>query len=237
MVVESPASGPSAPPALAVRQLARRFGPRWVLVDVGFEVPRAGALMITGANGSGKTTLLRCLASALRVHHGEIRVGGVELWSARAELRHRVALVSHHTRLYDDLSAADNLRVWARLGGLPCDPAAVLGRVGLPVDRDDPVRTYSAGMRRRVALATALLKRPDVMLLDEPFAALDPDGRALVANLIREIRAGGAALVIATHLPAVTGPLCDQALHLEAGRIVWRGRPSDAPHVEPEADA
>jgi heme ABC exporter ATP-binding subunit CcmA len=223
--------------ALTVRGLARRFGRRWVIAGLDLDVPRGSALMVTGANGSGKTTLLRCLATALKPHRGTLHLFGQPAWDERAPLRARVALVSHATRLYDDLDAKDNLRIWASLGAYPVDPDALLRRVGLPTDHPEPVRAYSAGMRRRLALAIGLLKKPDLFLFDEPFAALDPAGRDMVASVMREERARGTTLVIATHLPTVTGPLCDRAVHLDAGKVAWSGSPKDAPSVEPEASA
>jgi heme exporter protein A len=217
---------------VSARGVARRFGPRWVLAGVDVELPRGGALLVTGANGSGKTTLLRCLATAIRPHAGGITLFGSDAWTDRAALRPRVALLSHPTRLYEDLSARENLATWARLGGHSADLDGLLQRVGLPTDRRDPVRAFSAGMRRRAALALLWLKRPALALLDEPFAALDPTGRELVSGMLRELRAGGATLVIATHLPRIAGPHCDAAIHLDAGRVTWRGLPGDAPAVE-----
>ncbi len=215
---------PDAPSAshdgLQVLDLARRFGPRWAVARVNLHVPRGGACMVTGANGSGKTTLLRCVATALRPHHGEIRFEGRDLWRERMALRPQVALLSHATRLYEDLDARGNLIVWARLGGLRADPAALLERVGLASDRREPVRTFSAGMRRRLALARVLLKRPALLLLDEPFTALDPDGRALLIERVRELRAGGTTVLVATHVPDVAAAICDQRVHMEDGRFV-----------------
>ena len=199
------------------------------MARVTLDVPPGGALMVTGANGSGKTTLLRCIATALKPHHGQIRLGEVDIWADRREARKRIALLSHASRLYEDLSAAENLRSWARMGGLAVDVPAALARVGLPADRRDPVRTFSAGMKRRLALARALLKNPDVLLLDEPFAALDPDGRELVGRLVDEIRASGVTLVVATHLPGSALSFCDQAAHMDDGRVIWRGEPSATP--------
>ena len=212
---------------LEVQRLSRRFGRRWALARVSLELSAGGGLLLTGHNGSGKTTLLRVLATVLRPHEGTIRLDGVDLWKGRRALRERIAFLSHETRLYDDLSATDNLRVWASLGGHAVEPAALLARVALPTDRREPVRTFSAGMRRRLALAVALLKQPDILLLDEPFSALDPEGRALVADLLGEIRAGGTAIVLATHLPQEAEALCDHAVHLDAGRVVWRGAPAE----------
>lgn len=210
-----------------MNDLSRRFGPRWVLTHVSFSVPAGGALLLLGANGSGKTTLLRCLSTALRPHHGQLLLHGEDLWSERARARGDVALLGHATRLYEDLTAGENLGVWARLAGLRPDPA-LLDRVGLGATGDRPVRAFSAGMKRRLALAVALLKRPKLALFDEPFTSLDTDGRALMGAVIDEVRASGAIVVLCTHHPAIGARHCEQAIRLDGGRVSWQGPAADA---------
>lgn len=215
----------AAPPAaadngLVINDLARRFGRRWALARIHLALPAGAACMVTGANGSGKTTLLRCVATALKPHHGRILLGERDLWKDRRTLRRRIALLSHATRLYEDLDARGNLATWAQLGGLTIDVSGLLTKVGLPTDRRDPVKTFSAGMRRRLALARVLLKQPDLLLLDEPFTALDPQGRDLVIELVSELRTRGTTLLVATHLPQVATRLCEEHVHMEDGRIV-----------------
>ncbi len=200
-------------------QVARRFGRRWALAGVSFEVEPGEGVMLTGHNGSGKSTLLRCLATALRVHHGTIRVDGLPLWENRHQLRTRIGMLSHAGALYDDLSGEENLRVWARLGGIRQDLRALLERVGLG-GRPEPVRTYSAGMRRRLALARLLLHRPSVVLLDEPYTALDAAGRQLVTALATELRDDGATLFMATHLVDYARNVCGRRIELMDGRLV-----------------
>ncbi|HMV66714.1 MAG TPA: heme ABC exporter ATP-binding protein CcmA [Myxococcota bacterium] len=214
-------------PGLQVDDLSRRFGPRWVLTHVSFDVPAGEALLLLGANGSGKTTLLRCLASALRPHHGAIRLGGRDLWAERASVRSDVALLGHATRLYEDLSAFENLAVWASLAGARAD-RAVLDRVGLADTGDRPVRAFSAGMKRRLALAVALLKAPRLALFDEPFTSLDVEGRALMGTIIDEVRAAGATVVLCTHHPEIGARHCERAIRLEGGRVAWRGPAREA---------
>jgi heme exporter protein A len=211
---------------LRIDDVSRRYGRRWALVHVSASVDAGQACMLVGANGSGKSTLIRCLATSLRPHHGRVMLGGADLWERRAELRAGIAYLGHQAHVYDDLSAAENLNVWARLGGYSVDIAALLARVGLDPERRDPVRTFSAGMRRRIALARMLLKTPRLVLLDEPFTALDPVGRELMLSVIRELKAGGAAVLMATHEAAVSGLVCERALALEAGRVRYDG-PAD----------
>lgn len=208
------------PQGLVIDDLARRYGQRWAVARVSFEVPAGTACQVTGPNGSGKSTLLRCLATALQPHHGACRLDGRDLWTHRGTLRPHISFLSHSSRLYEDLSARDNLRAWARLGGYSTDVDRLIERVGLEPERSDPVRAFSAGMRRRLALAVALMKKPRLLLLDEPFAALDPAGRGLILDVVRTLKATGAVVLLATHLPREASVVCDMAVHLESGRQV-----------------
>jgi len=205
---------------LIVEDLARRYGPRWVLSRVNLRLAPGGSCMVTGNNGSGKTTLLRCLATAIKPQHGRILLGGRDLWRERSYLRGQVAFLSHATRLYEDLDARGNLRTWARFGDASVAIDTLLERVGLPPMRRDPVRSFSAGMRRRLALARVLMKRPKLLLLDEPFTALDPAGRELLIEIVGEIQQNGATLVLATHMPDVSSRLCRDHIHMEGGSVV-----------------
>jgi len=208
---------------LHVRDLSRRFGPRWVLARVHLRVDAGESLLLLGPNGSGKTTLLRCLAAALKPHHGEATFNGVPIWEGRRIHRRHAELLSHASRLYADLGAAQNLSVWAQMGGYEADVHALLQRVGLHEVGPRPVRTFSAGMKRRLALARALLKRPQLVLFDEPFSALDPQGRDLVGDILSELREGGSTLVLSTHHPALGARYAEQAVVLESGQVRWRG--------------
>ncbi|MSQ03591.1 MAG: heme ABC exporter ATP-binding protein CcmA [Myxococcales bacterium] len=203
------------PPAIAATEVGRRFAGRWALRGASFDVGEGQTVLVQGANGAGKTTLLRVLASALEPTSGSVRLFGESARSQRA----RVGLLSHADGHYDDLSGAENLRVAARLGRLPGDAAALLGRVGLAARADDLVRTYSAGMRKRLAFARLLLKSPDLVLLDEPYAALDAEGQGLVDELLAELRARGATVVVSTHQVDRVAPRCDAALVVENGRV------------------
>lgn len=185
-------------------------------------------MLLLGPNGSGKTTLLRCLATALKPHHGQATFDGRDLWADRRALRRDIALLSHETALYHDLSARQNLVSWARMGGFDADVDALLDRVGLAETGPKAVRSFSAGMKRRLALARALLKQPRLVLFDEPFSALDPAGRELVGEILTEVRAAGATLIVSTHHAHVGARWCDDAIRLEAGQIAWRGPASDA---------
>lgn len=213
----------SQPAAIEVVDVSKRFGPRWAVARLSFALPAGRALLLTGHNGSGKTTLLRMLATATFPTAGQIRLFGQDTRAQRADLREQVALLSHASFLYEDLSAEQNLALVARVRGVPEAPAAVsalLDKVGLSKRSDSPARHFSAGMRKRLAIARLLLKRPKLALLDEPFGELDPAGIRQMEALIRELKDGGTGVVLATHLVEQGQSLTDERLHLENGRAV-----------------
>jgi len=221
-------------PPLAVETigLSRRYGRRWALSDVSLTVPVGSVVMLAGRNGSGKSTLLRVLATALRSDHGSARVAGHDVRDERDLVRRQVALLDHHSFHYEALSARENLGIAASFLGRSNDPS-LLTRVGLEARADDPVSSFSAGMRKRLALARVLLQDAAVVLLDEPYGELDPPGFALLDSVISELRSRAATVIMATHLVDRGRALCDRALLLEEGRLAWSGpaalMPAEAP--------
>ena len=208
-------------PALELHEVSKRYGAQWALVRLSLKVKRGTALLLTGHNGSGKTTLLRVLATAVRPSAGRVQVLGLDTAREPDKVRAQVGLLSHAHFVYEDLSALENLAVLARLLGEPQTAAtAALERVSLSPKDDRPVRTYSAGMRRRLALARLFLKQPAVALLDEPFVELDPNGVSELEARIRELRSAGTTLVLATHHIEQGLQLCTDRLHLEQGRSI-----------------
>lgn len=208
-------------PALQLHDVSKRYGARWALVHLSMTVKRGAAVLLTGHNGSGKTTLLRVLATAVRPSHGRVDVLGVDATAAPETVRAQVGLLSHAHFVYEDLSALENMVVLARLlGETPSVAAGALERLGLSPKDDRPVRTYSAGMRRRLALARLFVKQPAVALLDEPFVELDPTGVSELEARIRELRSAGTTLVLATHHIEQGLQLCTDRLHLEQGRSI-----------------
>lgn len=215
-------SGGAAAPAAELCAVARRFGPRWVLRGVSLRVERGEAVGVVGRNGSGKTTLLRILATALRPTRGSGWVWGHDLVEEAARVREVVGMLAHEPGVYDDLTAAENLRFALRMAGLPADGRAiaeVLEAVGLAREAGERVRGFSAGMRRRLALARLLARRPRVLLLDEPYASFDAAGVQVVNELARRTRDGGGAVVVATHDVARALGTLDRLLRLDDGRL------------------
>ena len=206
--------------AIDAERLARRYGRRWALSDVTIAIPRGSITMVAGPNGSGKSTLFRVLATALRPDAGRASILGFDLVRHRQDVRKAVAFLSHSSYLYDSLTARENLEVTAdHLGVGRQRIPAVLERVALAGRANDPVSAYSAGMRKRVSFARVLLQDPRVVLLDEPYAQLDPAGFDLVDSVVRELKSAGSTILMATHQPERTAGLSDFSLSLEAGRV------------------
>ena len=184
--------------AIALDGLGRAYGERVVLRDVTLELPAGATLAVFGSNGAGKTTLLRILAGLLRPHAGAARVLGRALPKEGWAIRGRIGLLAHDPLLYRDLSARENLAYHARLFGVSFERAeGLLERLGLALRADEPVRLLSRGMAQRVAVCRAVLHEPELLLLDEPLANLDPGAAEQVAPLIG--RASGATRVLISH--------------------------------------
>jgi heme exporter protein A len=218
----------AAPPAaIELDGLTRRYGERVALDGVTLALPAGATLVVFGPNGAGKSTLLRVLATLLRPHDGVARVLGRALPDEGWAVRGRIGLLTHEPLLYRDLSGRENLRFHARLHGVGLDRVeSLLERVGLRTRADDRVHTYSRGMVQRLAVCRAVLHDPEVLLLDEPRANLDPAAADLVEPLIGA--ASGRTRVVTSHDPAGGLAEADLALGLRGGRAVFVER---ADHV------
>jgi heme exporter protein A len=184
-------------------------GERHVLKGVGFAVPRGACLHIAGANGSGKTTLLRTLCGLLYAESGRVLWDGQDVHDDLPAFHARIIYIGHEPPLKADLSALENLRFWVgvRRRRATALLGAALERVGAAAWAERPVRTLSAGQKRRVALAALSLLAAPLWLLDEPTTNLDAEGQQLVGTLIGEQLAGGGLVLAATHqeLPVAAG--------------------------------
>lgn len=213
------------PPAIELRGLTRLFGERAALRDVTASVPAGATLAVLGRNGAGKSTLLRILASLLRPHAGEALVLGEPLPKRAWAVRARIGLLGHEPLLYRDLTARENLQFHARLHRVaPERIVELLRAVEMERRADEPVRTLSRGMVQRVAVCRAVLHRPELLLLDEPRANLDPGAGDLVAPLIG--RDAGATRVLTSHDPRAALAEADLVLALRDGRCAYFGGPA-----------
>jgi len=208
--------------AVSVEDVSRTFGRRRALTRVSFSVASGTILGLLGPNGAGKSTMLAILATLMRPSSGRVRFGTLDALTAGPLLRGRIGVLGHDLFLYPELTARENLAFFAGLYNIADADAAMtaLRRAGLGDRADDPVGSFSRGMRQRVALERALIHGPRLVLLDEPFTGLDDaSARALVGRLV-ELRDAGTILIVATHDLDLAEGLLDEAVFLRDGRVV-----------------
>ena len=209
------------------------------LAGVDLAVAQGEVVVLEGPNGAGKTSVLRVCAGLLPLTGGEGTVLGIDLRRDATALRRRVGMLGHAAALYDDLTVAENVRFAVRAAGASVTNVdAVLERLELGGRvRRTPVGRLSAGQRRRVALALLVTRRPELWLLDEPHAGLDAGARAVLGEIVSEVVAEGATVLLASHEPEESVPLADRVVSLVGGRVVGvrnvgatarRPRPVDA---------
>ena len=192
--------------AVDLRGVTRLFGAAPALVRVDLSIERGEAVVLRGPNGAGKSTLLRIVATALSPTYGGGSVLGFDLATGREEIRRRSELLTHRTRLYEELSARENLELFADLLGISrVRVGEALERVALDDVADERVRTFSAGMRQKVAVARAIVRDPELLLLDEPTTGLDTAARQAVDDMMLRASREGRTLVIATHHGVAAG--------------------------------
>lgn len=211
--------------------LGRHFGRRKALSQVNFEC-RAGEIVgLLGPNGAGKSTLLSILATLLSPSTGRVEYGDVTADKAGAALRRRLGVLGHDLYLYPELTARENLTFFAQLYGLPDVARTVaegLEHAALTLRGDDAVSGFSRGMRQRLALERALLHKPRLLLLDEPFTGLDQASSAALARRLKGLRDEGCLIVLATHDLEVAADIVSRVLFLRGGRLVDDpGEPAD----------
>jgi heme ABC exporter ATP-binding subunit CcmA len=227
-VTSSPASEPGLHVApdfdhVAVEDVSRHFGRRRAVTRITFTVRSSEILGLLGPNGAGKSTMLAMLATLMRPTSGRIRFGASDASTGEARLRGRIGVLGHDLFLYPELTARENLAFFAGLyGSADAAAAAVtaLGHAGLSDRADDPVGSFSRGMRQRVALERALIHEPRLLLLDEPFTGLDDASAAALLGRLRSLRERGAIVILATHDLDLAEGLLDQVVFLRDGRRV-----------------
>jgi heme ABC exporter ATP-binding subunit CcmA len=195
------------------------------LAGVDLDIDAGEIVLVSGANGAGKTTLLRLCAGLLPLRAGSAEVLGVDLGRDRRAVRRALALVGHETFCYDDLTVIENVRFAARAAGRSvADADSAIERAGLQRLADLTHSRLSQGQRRRVSLANALARSPRLLLLDEPHAGLDEQGRQFLGDVVRATRADGGAVVLASHELDLARDLATREVRLVAGQLHSRAR-------------
>jgi heme exporter protein A len=215
---------------IEIRKLVKAFGNRAVLKGVDLTVSEGEFLTLVGPNGAGKTTLMSVISTLTKPTGGMVNIAGYDLADGAVQLRRQMGLVSHKTLLYDDLSAEQNLRFYARMYDVADADArieVVLRRMGLWGRQRDPVRTYSRGMQQRLAIARSMLHDPPILLLDEPDTGLDQHAAAMLTDLLHEVGATRRTVLMTTHNLERGLELGDRVAILAGGRIAFQASKSD----------
>ncbi len=211
--------------AVELSSLARRYGFELVLKDISLVLSQGKTVVLAGNNGSGKTTLLKILATRLKPTKGSAKVFGFDLIKDAKEVRRHVAYVSVLGGHYQALTAFENLRLSASLYGHDRQEVTVaelegkLDAVGLLQVRNKQVRTFSSGMKKRLAIARLLISDADLWLLDEPYAALDTEGKSLIDDLLINGKSQGKTIIMASHELEHTRQFADSVLELREGYL------------------
>lgn len=223
-------------PAVEIRALTKDYVTDWrgrtrrALEDVSFSVPRGGVCALVGPNGSGKTTLLKICAGLTRATAGQCTIAGAS--AARATEAGRIGYVADEAALPEYLTPRSALTKLGQIAGgrapqLASEVERALEQTGLLADSNRKIRELSKGLRQRVALAQALVGTPEVLLLDEPAAALDPRALEQFATLVRHQRAAGRTVLLSSHFLPQVEELADQFVLLENGRVLFQGGRAD----------
>ncbi|MFF4546154.1 ATP-binding cassette domain-containing protein [Streptomyces sp. NPDC001435] len=210
--------------------LEKRFGAVHALRGLDLAVAQGTVCGLLGPNGAGKTTAVRLLTTLLRPDAGSARVAGHDLVRDAAAVRRRIAVTGQYASVDGDLTGRENLRLFARLHRVrgPAGRAGeLLERFGLAEAADRPASTYSGGMRRRLDLAACLVRRPDVLFLDEPTTGLDPAGRNGIWQAVRELRADGTTVLLTTQYLEEADQLADEIALVQRGRVAHTGSPAE----------
>jgi len=217
-------------PAIETERLTKSFGSTQALSGLDLTVPQGGILGLLGPNGAGKTTAVRVLATLVRPDSGHARVLGADVVRQAADVRQRIGLTGQYAALDDYLTGRANLVMIGRLSRLSRAEARrradeLLARFDLTQAAGRAVKTYSGGMRRRLDLAASLIGHPQVLFLDEPTTGLDPNSRAVMWEIIRELAAEGTTLLLTTQYLDEADQLASQIAVIDAGRVVAEGTP------------
>jgi len=209
---------------IEIHNLTKNFGAKPVLRGVSLTVQSGEFVALMGPNGAGKTTLLRIVASLTRPSFGRVRVDSFDLPAQADSVRRVLGVVSHHTLLYGDLTAEENLRFYGQLYGvenLSKRIEDVLDQVGLSKRRHDLVRSFSRGMAQRLSIGRAVLHSPDVMLFDEPHTGLDQEASVMLDELLKSVAAQGRSVLMISHDLPRSLQLADRVMILSHGKIAY----------------
>jgi ABC-2 type transport system ATP-binding protein len=218
----------SEAPALLIRDLYKRFESKVAVAGVSLEIPHGSFFGLVGPNGAGKTTTLKMATGLLRPDGGTVLVDGIDVWTSPLEAKIRTGVLPEDLALFERLTGAELLNYTGLLRRM--DPATINQRagelidvLGLSGDAATLVVDYSHGMRKKIALAAALLHAPRLLFLDEPFEAIDPVSARAIRTVLERYTDGGGTIVFSSHVMELVEKLCDRVAIMDQGRIVATG--------------
>ncbi|MDT0156092.1 ABC transporter ATP-binding protein [Microbacterium sp. ARD32] len=227
-MTENPPSPASPPPVLSLRGLRKQFGTNVAVENLWLDVPAGSMLGLLGPNGAGKTTTLAMATGLLRPDAGAAIVLGADVWQDPAAAKGRMGVLPDGVRMLDRLTGAELLRYCGLLRGMP-EPdvasrsAELLEALGLADAGSTLVVDYSAGMRKKIALACALIHAPRLLILDEPLEAVDPVSGETIRQILRAYVAGGGTVVMSSHVMELVESMCDRVAIVAEGRLLADG--------------
>jgi len=215
---------------IRVHNLTKKFGNKIVFTGINFSVRKGDFLTIVGPNGAGKTTLLKIMATLTRYTEGNVEIGGFDVKDSPEEVRKIIGVISHNTYLYNELTAYENLKFFGKMYEIPEIVARineVLNDTGLSTEMHNRVGTFSRGMKQRLAIARAILHRPSVLLLDEPYTGLDQHASAGLEGVLHGLTGSGITTIMISHDMKRGLALCDHVLILASGGVAYHAPASD----------
>jgi len=222
-----PAQGPASP-ALSVRGLWKKFGEKIAVAGIDLDVPAGSFYGLVGPNGAGKTTALSMATGLLRPDFGTVHVHGLDLWANPLEGKRMLGILPDGVRLFDRLTGAQLITYAGLLRGMDRETVAertadLLEALGLAADANTFVVDYSAGMTKKIALASALIHAPNLLVLDEPFEAVDPVSAANIREILNGYVASGGTVIVSSHVMDLVQRMCDHVAVIAGGHVLAAG--------------
>ncbi|MGW6005975.1 ABC transporter ATP-binding protein [Oerskovia enterophila] len=219
--------GPAAP-ALSVRGLWKKFGEKIAVAGIDLDVPAGSFYGLVGPNGAGKTTALSMATGLLRPDFGTVHVHGLDLWANPLEGKRMLGILPDGVRLFDRLTGAQLITYAGLLRGMDRQTVAertadLLEALGLAADANTFVVDYSAGMTKKIALASALIHAPSLLVLDEPFEAVDPVSAANIREILNGYVASGGTVIVSSHVMDLVQRMCDHVAVISGGHVLAAG--------------
>ncbi|MBN2275919.1 MAG: ATP-binding cassette domain-containing protein [Bacteroidales bacterium] len=213
---------------ITVSNLKKSFDAVDALKGISFNIAQGECYGLLGPNGAGKTTTISILSTIINPNEGEVKIAGYDLKKNPLDCKKNIGVVTQEIALYNELSAYDNLLFWGGLYKVPRQELSehideTLGLLGLTERKNDKVKTYSGGMKRRINIASALLHKPKILFMDEPTVGIDPQSRNLIFEVVEKLHEEGMTIIYTTHYMEEAERLCDRVGIIDNGEIIAQG--------------